>query len=86
MASSAKRGAKRQRMTLSAHRAARERGRRQREERLDWPIHLTCDGERAVVARAGLGRDAVGNFTLHHQGCAFDGCGAGGEFEQDWAR
>ena len=66
---------------------------RKGEERFGGAVHLDGDGEQAVVARAGKGGDAIGDFALDHQygpveddaaqDWAFGGGVAGGQFEED---
>ena len=36
-------------------------------KRLGRPVHLDGDGEQAVVARAGRGGEAIGDFALDHE-------------------
>ena len=56
---------------------------RQREERLGGAVHLDGYREQAVVARAGLGSDAIGYFALDHEDGDFERGVAGREFEQN---
>ena len=50
----------------------REGARRQSEETVHSSVELGGRGEQAVVASAGLGGDAVGDFPLHHDDGAVD--------------
>lgn len=62
----------------------RDEGRgRQREERFDGAVHLDGRGEHAIVAGAGGGGDAVGDFALDHEDGAVDGGVGGGDVKQD---
>ena len=63
----------------------REGAGREREEVLDVRVDLREGGERAVVADAGRGGDAVGDLALHHEHGAAEEAGARGgeEVEQD---
>jgi len=61
----------------------REGSGRQGEEALGRPVHLNGDREEAVVARAGLGNDAIGHLPLHHQNGTIEGGVAGCQLEQD---
>ena len=58
---------------------------RQGEEAVDFGVHLGGGGEQTVVADAGRGGYALGDFALHHQDGAGDLAGGGGfkEMEQD---
>ena len=56
---------------------------RQGEELFDGAVDLDGDGQEAVVAGAGLGGDAVGDFALDHEDGAVDGLLVGDEMEQD---
>jgi hypothetical protein len=56
---------------------------RECEELLDGTVELDGDGEQAVVARAGLGSDTVGDFALHHEDGAIERCMILSELEQD---
>lgn len=56
---------------------------RKREELLGGAVHLRGDGEGAVVARAGFGADAVGDFALDHEHGGVEGGVALGEAKQN---
>lgn len=56
---------------------------RQGEELFDGAVELDGEGEQSVVAGAGRGGDAVGDFTLDHEDGAFDGLLMRDEMEQD---
>lgn len=55
----------------------------QGEDFFDSAVELDCYGEQAVVARAGLRGDAVGDFALDHEDGAIDSGFMRGEMEQD---
>src|ERR1035437_203732 len=54
----------------------------QGEEPLGRSVHLNGDREQAIIARAGLGNDAIGHFALHHKHGSVKGCMACGQLEQ----
>lgn len=60
----------------------RECAGRQSEDFFDGAVDLDGDGEQSVVAGAGLGSDAVGDFPLDHEDSAIDGGLVRGEVEQ----
>ncbi len=53
-------------------RRRREGARRQREEILNAGVELSGRGEQAIVATAGLGGNAVGDFALNHDNGSID--------------
>ena len=56
---------------------------RQGEDFFNRAVELYGDGEESVVAGAGLGGDAVGDFALDHEDGAINSGFVGGEMEQD---
>ena len=61
----------------------REGAGRQGKEQLDRAVELHGRAEHAIVAGAGCGGDALGDFALHHQDGAIDGGVVRDEVEQD---
>ena len=61
----------------------REGARGEGEERIDAGVELGGGGEETVVADAGRGGDAVGDFALHHEDGATEVGGGAEEVEED---